>query len=282
MKETQQVLQSVLFDISKLLQIDQEPGEVFENVLRLTRQVIPFERSTLYLWDSRTEQLEQVASIGEEIELAQLFKFTRGSGMSAWTAHVKRPIILGDIRRNGTYDGETIHSFLSVPLMLNDSLIGVLNCGHPETNAFDDNDLARLQIVGSQIAGIVEHARSTIQLMEKNIELEQLNTELQETQSQLISSEKLATVGQMAVRLSHEVNNPLTIISGTLELLMGDIESSKDFTGNVDIKGQFKVIETQIKRIGDVLDKLVQLKSVQIEQYSSDGTNMLVLDPTHE
>lgn len=283
MTPVNKILQSVLFDISELLQVDQEPGTIFQNVLELTREVIQFDRSSLYLFDSRSGKLEMVASIGGEIDLAGLFNFSRGKGLSGWTAQVKRPIILGDIRRNGSYnDGKTIHSFLSVPLMLNEELIGVLNCGQTETNAFDDNDLARLQIIGSQIGGIVEHARATIQLMEKNIELEEVNAELRETQQQLIESEKLATVGQMAVRLSHELNNPLTVIAGTLELIRKDLNSSKEFGDNADIKEQFHVIDTQIARIGGVLEKLLSIKSIQTEKYSSDGTDMLVLHPNYE
>jgi signal transduction histidine kinase len=43
--------------------------------------------------------------------------------------------------------------------------------------------------------------------------------ELQEAQKQLLQSEKLATIGQMAAGIAHELNTPLTYIMGNLELL---------------------------------------------------------------
>ena len=43
--------------------------------------------------------------------------------------------------------------------------------------------------------------------------------ELQNTQKQLLQSEKLATIGQMAAGIAHELNTPLTYIMGNLELL---------------------------------------------------------------
>ena len=43
--------------------------------------------------------------------------------------------------------------------------------------------------------------------------------ELQKTQKQLLQSEKLATIGQMAAGIAHELNTPLTYIMGNLELL---------------------------------------------------------------
>lgn len=282
MNKTQQVLQSVLFDISKLLQINQQPEEIFENILHLTRQIIPFERSSLFLHDSRTEQLELVANIGGAINLLDVFHFQKGQGLSGWTAHIQRPVILGNLNKSKPENEPAIRSFMSVPLLLDNDLIGVLNCGHDARGKYKNNDLMKLQIIGSQIAGIVEHVHSTIRLMEKNIELEHMNTELQETQEKLIESEKLATLGQTAVRISHEVNTPLTIIEGRLSLLKSTLQSTQDSAFATDIKEQFNVITSQLEKIGEVVQKLTGLKTIQLEDYSADGTKMIRLDPISE
>lgn len=282
MSNTTQVLQSVLFDISKLLQVSQHPEQIFQNVLHLARQIIPFQRSSLFLQDSRTNQLEMVANIGGDINLIDIFHFEKGKGLSGWTAQVKRPIILGNLNKYQQESEETIRSFMSVPLLLHDDLVGVLNCGHIKQNMYEKNDLMKLQIIGSQIAGIVEHVHSTIKLMENNIELERMNTELQETQEKLIESERLATLGQAAVRLSHEINTPLTIIEGTLQIIQEQIESTQELSTTVDIKGQFGVVEQQLEKIADVIKKLGRLKTIQLEEYSSDGTKMIRLDPLNE
>jgi len=281
MDKTQQVFQSVLFNISKLLQVDQEPEKVFTNVLELTRQIIPFQKSTLYLYDSRTDELELVTTLGGAINLADLFSLGKGKGLSGWTAEAKRPIILGNLHPNAMEDEEIIRSFLSVPLLLNESLVGVLNCGHYERHAYQEEDLMNLQIIASQIAGIIEHARATIQLMEKNIELEEVNDELKRAQDKLIESEKLATIGQMAVRLSHEINNPLTIITGTLQLIEEELAEVKGDTEVADIKKQFDVVEEQVDRIQMVVEKLFNVKQVVTESYTKD-IRMLILDPPYD
>ncbi len=282
MDKTQKVFQSVLFNISKLLQVNQDPEEVFTNVLEVTRQIIPFDKSTLFLYSSRTDQLEMITTLGGPINLVDLFSFGKGQGLSGWTAKAKRPIILGNLHPNAPEgEQEVIRSFLSVPLLLNDSLVGVLNCGDYRRDAYKDNDLINLQIIASQIAGIIEHARATIEVMEKNIELERVNNELQRAQDKLIESEKLATVGQMAVRLSHEINNPLTIIQGTLRLMAEEYEDVKAPGETADIKEQFSVIEEQLIRIESVVKRLFNIKQVVTESYSPD-TRMLILDMPDE
>jgi signal transduction histidine kinase len=48
--------------------------------------------------------------------------------------------------------------------------------------------------------------------------------ELQSAQSSLIQSGKLAALGEVSSGLAHELNNPLTIVAGYLELIRGSIQ----------------------------------------------------------
>lgn len=58
--------------------------------------------------------------------------------------------------------------------------------------------------------------------------LEQTNRELQQARDELIRSEKMASVGQLAAGLAHELGNPLAAIIGYLELLKQRIEAAPD------------------------------------------------------
>ncbi len=59
-------------------------------------------------------------------------------------------------------------------------------------------------------------------------ELVQLNRSLTETQARLTEAESLARLGEMTAGAAHEMNNPLTVISGQGQLLAGRLRDLKD------------------------------------------------------
>jgi len=55
------------------------------------------------------------------------------------------------------------------------------------------------------------------ELKEKNRELEKLIEDVKERESQLIQSEKMASIGQLAAGMAHEINNPIGFIKSNLQ-----------------------------------------------------------------
>lgn len=73
--------------------------------------------------------------------------------------------------------------------------------------------------------------------------LRDVDKKLRETQERLIRSERLAMIGQVATNISHEIFNPLTTISGWVQLLLSETEEKSPR------RGHLKNIEKEIKRI---------------------------------
>jgi len=74
------------------------------------------------------------------------------------------------------------------------------------------------QVANSQDLEIVNQTnieRRTAELKESNFALESTLADLRETQSQLIHSEKMATLGQLVANVAHELNTPLGAIKSS-------------------------------------------------------------------
>ncbi len=70
-----------------------------------------------------------------------------------------------------------------------------------------------------------EAERLNAELRENQARLEQAYRELQATQERLVQSERLAAIGQMSAKVSHEVRNPLGSISLNAELLEDELQA---------------------------------------------------------
>jgi signal transduction histidine kinase len=69
-----------------------------------------------------------------------------------------------------------------------------------------------------------EAERLNDQLRENQARLERAYQELQAAQARLVQSERLAAIGQMSAKVSHEVRNPLSSISLNAELLEDELQ----------------------------------------------------------
>lgn len=61
--------------------------------------------------------------------------------------------------------------------------------------------------------------RSGLRLHQLNKQLSQALHDLKQTQSQLVQSEKMSSLGQMIAGIAHEINNPVTFIHGNLSYI---------------------------------------------------------------
>jgi C4-dicarboxylate-specific signal transduction histidine kinase len=76
---------------------------------------------------------------------------------------------------------------------------------------------------------------------------------LEAAQRQLVRAEKLAAVGQLTAGVAHEVNNPIAVIQGNLDLvreLLGPAAAP--------VSGELKLIDEQIERMRLIVTQLLQ------------------------
>jgi len=98
--------------------------------------------------------------------------------------------------------------------------------------------------------------------------------ELRRSRDKVVELERRNSILAMVTTTNHEINQPLTVISGNLYLLK---ETFKPGTLSPDQKKYFEKIDKSIKKIHDILVKYRNAQSVRFETYSGNS-QMIVFD----
>lgn len=111
---------------------------------------------------------------------------------------------------------------------------------------------------------------------ERTAALEQAVADLRQAQSQLVKNEKLAAIGQLTAGLAHEINNPIAVIQGNLDVLRDILGPAAE-----PATPEIRLIHEQVHRIRLIVAKLLQfarpqdyvgyLESVQPQQLIQDS-----------
>jgi signal transduction histidine kinase len=94
-------------------------------------------------------------------------------------------------------------------------------------------------------------------LEDRQARLERAYRELQAAQERLVQSERLATIGQMAAKVSHEVRNPLGSISLNAELLEDEVRSLPE-ARRVEAAALLAAIRSQVDALGAVTEEYLR------------------------
>lgn len=146
----------VLFEISRTIQTTMEREQLFDRLLELVGEVVPYEHATLFIKNTSTGRLTVGARRGAHVDLIAGVEFDNGSGFSAWVAKQKRIIVLPDLHRGKRADNLEVASFASVPLIVQGELIGVLNLSHSRPKTFQDDQARILSLIASQAASVIQ------------------------------------------------------------------------------------------------------------------------------
>jgi signal transduction histidine kinase len=234
--EQQQLLLSLVQTLNSTLVLSQ----VLEQVLDAIMHITGAERGFLLLADGAPASARYPAVAGLRLRVARgRAEGGTGSGHGISAAIVRRALETGEVvstlrgleeatqAETGALrpeeDTHPVQTVVCLPLRSPRSgadgtgvfprALGVLyvdNAGSAEP--FSGDALRAAEALARHAALAIENA----QLFERE---QHTIEELQKAQKQLLQSEKLATIGQMAAGIAHELNTPLTYVMGNLELL---------------------------------------------------------------
>ncbi len=131
-----------------------------------------------------------------------------------------------------------------------------------------DRLLDLLQQRDRQLRGWNEDLNTRV--AERTHELEAANRQLEATMRQLVMSEKLATIGEITAGVAHEINNPIAVMQGNLEVVRALMGSKAALA-----EAEFRLLDEQIQRMSQIVMRLLQFAKPEeyagyVERHAAD------------
>ena len=145
-----------------------EPEDTFDAVLRAALELVEGDRGSLMLLDELDERLKIVSAQALPQVIVAQTRQKIGQGVSGWVAQSRKPLLLvGDANEDGRFEDpfeieEDLSVSISVPLVLRDEVLGVLNLSltsEASKDSLSDYELRMAAIFAQYAASAVENAR---------------------------------------------------------------------------------------------------------------------------
>src|ERR671935_1588988 len=140
-----------------------ELDALLTTLLLRVRELLEVDTVAVLLLDDETDELVARAAVGIEEEATQSFRIPLRGAFPGCVAAERRPIVLGDVDHehvlNPILYEKGIKTLLGVPLIVRDTVIGVLHVGTLVHHRFTPEDVQLLELVGERVALAIERAR---------------------------------------------------------------------------------------------------------------------------
>lgn len=208
--------------------------DIFQLIVAMTAQMMNSKICSIMLLDPPTGELRIVAtqSLSEQYRRKPNLKV--GQSISGRALQERRPIIVPDVTKERDYmypeiaKKEGLCSLLSVPMMIRDKAVGVINSYTSVPHAFTHEEVKVMQAIANQAAIAIEHTT----LLEKSFEMQEalaVRKLVERAKGYLMRSKKLSEeeAFRLIQRQSMDLRKSMREIADAI-LLAEEIEGRAD------------------------------------------------------
>lgn len=149
----------------------------------------------MYLWNDDKTKMIQKAGFGpkgsaEEIN-KQHFDVMPGQGVVGYVINTKEPVLISDTSKDSRYraDEMTRCSEMTVPIIYNNELLGVIDSEHHEKNFFTQQQLQILSTIATLMANKIKSIEADQLLQQSNIEMYSMKEQLSKAKLEALRSQ---------------------------------------------------------------------------------------------
>jgi len=250
-----------LSNVGKTISLRFTIDELLTAIYNACRGAVDTTFFTIALYDESTNELACELDIREE-QILPKFRVQLGDGLNSWVVRNGRLLNLGGSEEEAAFgivaydDGKPTESWLGVPMIARDRVIGSISVQSYRRNAFSTDDEILLTTIANQAAVALDNAQLFRDLEGLTTQLEhrvlERTTELNDTNIRLLAADR--TKNQFLANMSHELRTPLNSIIGFSAVLLNAAKAMLParlykFVENIHIAGNHL-----LDLINDILD----------------------------
>ena len=189
----------------------------------------------------------------------------------------------------------SVGEFILAPLISNNKPLGIIIADNKYSYKKIDNDNIML------LSLFAASAAQSLQMANIYKSLKTKMQELDSTREKLLLSEKMATVGRLAVSISHEIRNPLTTIGGfasrilksiklgnlasiqsAAQIICAEVDNLENILSNIMDFSKSNVINKSVNRLKDIIENSIVILTSNIKEnkilieYVDDCNNVMI------
>lgn len=138
----------------------------------------------IYLWNADKTKMIQKAGYGPKGSIEEIynlpFDVLPGQGVVGYVIQTREAVLIPDTSIDSRYrpDEMVRLSEITVPIIYNDELIGILDSEHPQKNFYTQQHLQILGIIAALIANKIKSIEAENLLMQTHVDMYQMNEQL--------------------------------------------------------------------------------------------------------
>jgi GAF domain-containing protein len=271
-----------------------ELAQVFSTILANATRICEAKFGTLYLKEGDGFRATATHNAPPAYEEARAQVVHPSPHTTLWqAANTKRPVHIVDVTlEQGYSEGDPFvlsavklggyRSVLSVPLLQEDEVVGVISIFRQEVSSFSDEHVSLLQNFAAQAVIAIENARLLSDLQERTKELSALNEQLEQRVGDQVG--EIERMGRLRRFLPPQVAD-LIVASGSekqleshrreITALFCDLRGFTGFTESADAEDVMALLRDYHAAIGEIIIKY----NGTLERYAGDGVMVVFNDP---